>query len=122
MLKEKHAKPFALTNILVVGARQRGRIKEKSAGGYIFGKGSAFLVPNRKKPASEGILNPPAPFSGSGTFRRHAKRAPTWTGDLKIELPGFGHVRLAGHGTHASMCSGTACILRGTTSQSLRTL
>jgi len=116
VLKEKHAKPFALTNILVVGSRQRGRIKEESAAGYIFGKGSTFLVPNRKKPASEGVLKPPAPFSGSGTFRRHPKKAPTWTGDLKIGLPGFGNVRLAGPGTHASMCSGTACILRGTTS------
>jgi len=108
-LKKQHGKGFALTNITVLGDRRRGRIEENSAALYVFGKGSTFLVPNRKKPASEGILKPPTPFSGSGTFRRHRKKPPTWTGDLKIALPGFGQVRLAGPGTHASMCEGTAC-------------
>jgi hypothetical protein len=108
-IKEKHGKGFAITNIAVLGHRRRGRIEEKSAAVYIFGKGSTFLVPNRKKPASEGLLKPPAPFSGSGTFRRHPKKPPTWTGDLKIDLPGFGRVRLAGPGTHAAMCAGPAC-------------
>jgi hypothetical protein len=120
VLKERHAKSVALLNVLVIGKRQRGRIKEASGAGYLLGKGSAFLVPNRKKPASEGVLKPPAPFSGSATFRRHPVKAPTWTGDLKIDLPGFGEVRLTGPGTHASMCSGTACVLRGVpSSQSL---
>jgi hypothetical protein len=113
VLKEKHAKPLTITNLVVSGRRQRGRIEEQNAAGYIFGKGSIFLVPNRKRPSSEGVLEPPAPFSGSATFRRHPTKAPTWTGDLKIDLPGFGPVRLAGPGTHASMCDGIACQLRG---------
>jgi hypothetical protein len=112
-LKEKHAKPLSLTNIVVTGRRQRGRIAEKSTAGYIFGKGSTFLVPNREKPSSEGILKPPAPFSGTATFRRHRVKPPTWTGDLKFDLPGFGPVRLAGPGTSASMCDGFVCQLRG---------
>ena len=116
-LKRKHAKGVALTNISVSGDRRLGRIEESSIAAYLFGKGSTFLVPNRKKPASEGILKPPAPFSGSATFRRHPKKQPTWTGDLKIALPGFGQVRLAGPGTRASMCEGTACLLRGTSSE-----
>jgi len=112
-LREKHGKGFSLTNVAVFGSRQRGRIKEKGVAAYLFGKGSTFLVPNRKEPTSEAILKPPAPFSGSATFRRHRAKAPTWTGDLKIELPGFGQVRLAGRGTHASLCEGTACLLHG---------
>jgi len=108
-LRKKHGMGFAFTNIVVLGNRRLGRIEESSTAVYAFGKGSTFLVPNRKNPASEGILKPPAPFSGSGTFRRHRKKPPTWTGDLKIALPGFGQVRLAGPGTHASMCEGTAC-------------
>jgi hypothetical protein len=124
VMKEKHAEPLALLTLLVIGERHRGRIKEESAAAILFGKGSTFLVPNRKQPASEGVLKPPAPFSGAGTFRRHRKNPPTWTGDLKIDLPGFGDVRLAGPGTHASMCSGPACILRGLPSDEslLRTL
>lgn len=109
-IREQHAKGFAITNIMVFGKRRRGRIYESSATVYAFGSGSTFLIPNRRKPASEGVLRPPAPFSGSGTFRRHPKKAPTWTGDLKIDLPGFGRVRLAGPGTHASMCAGTGCV------------
>jgi hypothetical protein len=112
-LREKGGKSFALTNIFVTGGRRRGRIKESSFAGYLFGKGSTFLVPNRKRPASEGVLKPPAPFSGTATFRRHPAAAPTWTGDLKIDLPGFGGVRLAGPGTHAAMCEGLTCPLRG---------
>jgi hypothetical protein len=112
-IREGHAKGFALTTIAVFGHRQRGRIKEEGAAAILFAKGSTFLVPNRKKPTSEGVLQPPLPFSGSATFRRHQAKAPTWTGDLNIDLPGFGQVRLAGPGTSASMCEGTACLLRG---------
>jgi hypothetical protein len=112
-IRQKHGKGFAITSISVLGDRRLGRIEENSAAVYVFGKGSTFLVPNRKRPASEGILKPPAPFSGSGTFRRHPLKPPTWTGDLKVALPGFGQVRLAGPGTHASMCEGAACGHRG---------
>jgi len=112
-LKEKYGKGFSLTNIAVFGSRHRGRIKEEGVAAYLFGNGSALLVPNRKKPTSEAVLKPPSPFSGSATFRRHPKKAPTWTGDLRIDLPSFGQVRLAGRGTHASLCEGTACLLRG---------
>jgi hypothetical protein len=115
--KEKHAAGIALTTVALFAHRQRGRVKEESAAAFPLAKGSTFLVPNRKKPASEGVLRPPAPFSGSATFRRHKAKPPTWTGDLRIDLPGFGPVRLAGPGTHASMCSGLACILRGLPSE-----
>jgi hypothetical protein len=113
VMKEKHGKPSSLNSLLVIGTRQRGRIKESIAAAELFGKGSTLQVPNRKDPASEGVLKPPAPFSGSATFRRHPKKAPSWTGDLKVDLPSFGQVRLAGPGTHASMCEGSACLLRG---------
>lgn len=112
VLKEKHRKGLSIDNLLVTGTRQRGRIEEVSAAGEILGSGSTLLVPNRKDPKSEGILEPSAPFSGTATFRRHPKKPPTWTGDLKIDLLGFGVVRLAGPGTHASMCEGAACLLR----------
>ena len=110
--KEKHRKGESTNLLSAIATRHRGRITEKIAAIELFGKGSTFLIPNRKDPKSEGILKPPAPFSGSATFRRHPKKKPTWTGNLKVGLPGFGQVRLTGPGTHASMCEGTACLIR----------
>lgn len=110
--KGKHGKASSTNALLAVATRRRGRIEESNAAVELFGKGSTLLVPNRRDPKSEGILKPPAPFSGSATFRRHPDKRPTWTGDLKVALPSFGEVRLTGPGTHASMCEGTACLLR----------
>ncbi len=117
VLKEKHGKGLAIDTLLAVGTRRRGPIEESFVAGEIFGKGTTFTVPNRKDPKSEGILKPPAPFSGSATFRRHPKKPPTWTGDLEVYLPSFGEVRLTGPGTHASMCEGLACLLRDSASE-----
>jgi superfamily II DNA/RNA helicase len=108
---KKDKKGFAFTDFIVTAARRRGRIEEESTVGIVFERGSTFLVPDRLHPASEAVLKPPAPFSGSATFRRHRDEPPTWTGDLKVDLLGFGSVRLAGTGTHASLCAGTACLL-----------
>ncbi len=111
VIKEKGEKGFALTNFIAIANRRRGRIKETSAAGVLLEKGATFLIPNRRAPTHEAVLKPSGPFTGSATFRRHRAKPPTWTGDLKVDLPGFGLVRLAGPGTHASLCDTTACIL-----------
>jgi hypothetical protein len=103
---------FSASNLLVVGSRDRGRIHEHSVIGDLFDKGSLVRVSNRKHPRAETVLAPPAPFSGTATFRGSPTKAPSWTGDLRVDLPGFGPVRLAGPGTHASMCVGLTCVLR----------
>lgn len=41
-------------------------------------------------------LRPPAPFSGTAHFRRDAKPANRWTGDLTVDLPGKAGVKLTG--------------------------
>lgn len=110
--KGKRGKVSSTNELVAVATRRRGPIEESFAAAEIFGKGSTLIVPNRKDPKSEGILKPPAPFSGSATFRRHPKKPPSWTGDLKVDFPSFGEVRLTGPGTHASMCEGFACLLR----------
>jgi hypothetical protein len=68
------------------------------------------LSPDPQRPTSEAVIHPDSPFSGSATFRRPPEGEPTWTGDLKVELPGLGLVRLAGKGTHAAMCEPTHCM------------
>lgn len=39
---------------------------------------------------------PDAPFSGTGTFRRGARRANRWTGSLAVDFPGNSNVSLTG--------------------------
>lgn len=43
---------------------------------------------------TQAMVAPPAPFSGSGYFRRDSSGAPEWSGDLAVELPGLGRVGL----------------------------
>ncbi|HEY2480293.1 MAG TPA: hypothetical protein VGI17_16385 [Solirubrobacterales bacterium] len=105
----KNGEKFSITGFVAAGIRHRGRIKEESIALDLFAKGRYFLTPEPLLPTSEAILKPPAPFSGSATYRRDSSKAASWTGDLKIALPGFGDVRLTGHGSHAAMCEPPAC-------------
>ncbi|HVO54878.1 MAG TPA: hypothetical protein VMT37_10750 [Solirubrobacterales bacterium] len=57
----------------------------------------------------EAIIEPPAPFQGSATFHLDSPKSSTWTGDLSVELPGIGPVRLAGPKFGASVCAGEKC-------------
>jgi hypothetical protein len=42
------------------------------------------------------VVRPPAPFSGTAHFRRNAKSANRWSGDLTVDLPGKAGVKLTG--------------------------
>lgn len=44
------------------------------------------------------VLRPPRPFSGSAQYRRPAKAANRWTGDLSLDFPGKSNVRLNASG------------------------
>lgn len=109
----KKGKKLSLANVVVVGSLRRGRIEERSEVFDLLDKGSIFRFRDRRLPSEEAVLAPPAPFSGSAAFRRHPAQPPSWGGDLKVDLPGFGPVRLTGHGVRASMCEGFSCFLRG---------
>ena len=47
---------------------------------------------------SAATLEPPAPFSGRGVFRRAAAPANRWTGNLAVDLPGHADLRVTGAG------------------------
>ena len=67
----------------------------------------------------EATLTPPAPFSGSATYRRAvAKKSETWAGTLAGDFPGLGTVSLAGpefcaEGVLLKGCNGPAAGLVG---------
>jgi len=48
-------------------------------------------------------VKPPAPFSGHGTYRRNARPANRWTGNLKVDFPGRSNVRLTGRSFDADL-------------------
>jgi hypothetical protein len=97
-------KKSSISNVAAAGSRRRGRIEETGSVLDLFAPGSYIRPANSREPTAETTVKPPAPFSGSATYRTPPKGPPTWTGDLKVELPGFGVVRLAGNGTRAVMC------------------
>jgi hypothetical protein len=53
--------------------------------------------------AGVATVDPPAPFSGRGEYRRRRGGGSTWRGDLAVDFPGRANVRLAGGSTHASL-------------------
>ncbi|HVV91339.1 MAG TPA: hypothetical protein VHB53_12660 [Solirubrobacterales bacterium] len=97
-------KRSSISSLVAAGSRRRGRIEETGSVLDILAPGFYLRPANSREPTAETTVKPPAPFSGSATYRTPPKGPPTWTGDLKVELPGFGVVRLAGKGTRAVMC------------------
>lgn len=58
---------------------------------------TAFSVVTSHGHLDEATVTPPAPFSGSATYRRAvAKKSETWVGTLAGDFPGLGTVSLAG--------------------------
>jgi hypothetical protein len=52
-----------------------------------------------------GSLSASAPFSGSATYRKRPRTAPSWLGSLAVEMPGEGTLPLAGPGFDAILCA-----------------
>jgi hypothetical protein len=63
----------------------------------------AFTVGPGKRPRFAEIA-PPAPFSGSATFRAPPGQKPTLTGSLSVSLPGVPETSLAGEDFSVRLC------------------
>ncbi len=92
-----------------VAARSRGKLHELSLVLMLFEPPSSFLSPQPEFPTRAATIAPPAPFSGTGTFTREPGKAASWSGNLRVELPGFGPVPLAASDSRASMCEQPGC-------------
>lgn len=82
------------TNFTASAYRHSGRVTISS---FLFSffdaKPSTFVDP---EPHTEATITPAAPFSGSATFKAEGPKKSSWTGNLSVELPGFGRVALTG--------------------------
>jgi hypothetical protein len=103
-------KSQTFSSFTAVAGRNRGKLQEVSLVLLLFEKGSTFVSPEPLFPTREATVTPPAPFSGTGTFVRESGKSASWSGDLAVELPGFGDVPLAGSDSKASMCQVPACV------------
>jgi hypothetical protein len=54
---------------------------------------------------TEATVAPPAPFSGTATFKLESTTTASWTGDLSVEVPTLGTVNLAEPGFWAGACA-----------------
>ncbi|HEX6601243.1 MAG TPA: hypothetical protein VF030_01245 [Solirubrobacterales bacterium] len=73
-------------------AEKRGRISILREVTSTYPAGSFDFAPDLRA----ALLDPPAPFSGTGFFRREAKPAARWTGNLSVDFPGRSNVSLTG--------------------------
>lgn len=73
--------------------RRRGLIVSREVRGYYPSGAFEFGSPLRT-----ATLAPPGRFVGHATFRRGAKPANRWTGNLSVDFPGHADVALAGGG------------------------
>ncbi len=73
------------------------------------GKPSQFSFASAGGEPSETTVEPPAPFSGSATFKLESPKVASWTGDLRIDLPLLGEVELTGPSFRSALCEGVTC-------------
>jgi hypothetical protein len=69
----------------------------------------SFVSPEPGSPLSAAEVSPSAPFSGSASFALTSARRGEWSGDLAVELPGYGRVPLTGSKIRAGLCETKVC-------------
>jgi hypothetical protein len=113
-------------NVGLIGAQTAG--SEKSSGSLIaafhtrhhdgmvvknavleFGSAPVILPTEDVGFPESATVQPPKPFSGSANFAVQNPHAASWTGDLAVELPGIGEVRLAGPSFKSEICLAEDC-------------
>src|SRR4029077_15549246 len=87
-------------------AERRGRVKIRR-GALIEGDaGSVLTSPFEVVPVT-ATVNLPSPFAGIGSYVEEAGVPPSWTGSLRVRLPGVDPVPLTGPGFTAALCRGS---------------
>lgn len=87
-------RPGARVHVSASTDERRGRIAIFREVAATYPSGAFHFDPRLRR----AVLSPPAPFAGTGLFRRDASSANRWTGNLTADFPGRSNVPLAGSG------------------------
>ena len=86
-----------------VGVRDRvGRVGVTEGAIVVEPSGVKFGKPSDE--AERAAVTLPPPFAGKATYTREGNGQPSWTGSLRVRLPGSGVVPLTGTGFHPRLC------------------
>jgi hypothetical protein len=92
--------------IFATASEHRGRIAIRR-GAFIDGTpGSVLTSPPGAQPATATVDLPP-PFAGTGSYLEEPGQPPSWTGSLRVRLPGLDALPLAGPDFTSALCNGT---------------
>lgn len=87
---------------------RRGRLSIAAGVVDFLVPAKSFVLPDAADPRAEALVSPPAPFSGSATYRAEGTAKPSWTGNLSVEFPALGRAALTGKAIAAGTCEGAS--------------
>jgi hypothetical protein len=91
-LQASQGRPGQRVRVEAAIEEKRGRISIGREVTFTASAASFHFAPDLRT----AVLDPPAPFSGAGFFRRGAEPTGRWTGDLRVDFPGHSNVSLTG--------------------------
>lgn len=94
--------PFFLFVASAGTAERRGRISIERAAVFVNDRENLLTSPLGVEPVT-ATVSLPKPFSGTASYLEEAGSPPSWTGSLKVQLPGA-EVPLTGPGFTAALC------------------
>jgi hypothetical protein len=93
------------TDFSATYTHERGRVLVMASTRILGEEKDLFSLTAPDGTPTEATVNPPAPFSGTGTFKLESPTAASWTGDLSVDIPILGTVSLAEPGFWAGACA-----------------
>jgi hypothetical protein len=90
-------------------ASERREGMEISRQAFVRGAAADLTLGDTGEYPASATITPPAPFHGSAAFQRVPEGESSWTGSLRVVLPGLGRVALAGPSFSAKLCRDSGC-------------
>ena len=101
--KEKGGETRSLTLVAAARSERRSRIEISRTAAIIGDQGSLLASRPGAEPVTATVVLP-GPFAGTGSYLEQAGHASSWTGPLRVRLPGADRVPLAGKAFTAAFC------------------
>jgi hypothetical protein len=102
---EKSKRALFFTLVAAAVLEHRGRVAIERATVIEGDPGNILASPLGTQPVTATVSLPP-PFAGTGSYLEELGQPPSWTGSLRVRLPGADRVPLTGPDFTASLCHG----------------